>query len=251
MEAELARLLGATDALWQPVRALRQQRFAAVLVERRELFRRAGLQMPHGGGADAAERQRRSRAAREMERTGMVTFGGRRGQRTHWRLTDRGDWRLRASCGTGEYEPMMMAIDTLRRLEKVRHDAEDNMVPEYWIAGMPDDPGGRGRMSALELLLLPALCRGLVTAWCDLNGVVAYQTNTAISASPPPSDLSEFDQELSDAYDVGFAAAEQDLAIARPSNANLCVIALSAGCWPPIPKSATKIAAELRRWLES
>jgi hypothetical protein len=249
-DADLACLLAETDVLWRPIRDWTRP-FPEALTERREVYHLTGLPVPRLGGADDSERQRRSREMRQVQRTGMVCFGGRRGQHAFWRLTPNGDWHFRAMCGLPGHREMMLAVETLRKLERVRGEPDDNRIPEYWLCGDYKSDAARRRMSLLQLVLAPALCRGFVHAWSDAHGHVAYASVRSGSLPDEPRELPEYDPVVSDAYDAALAIATDALATARPIATNLCVIPFSVGCWPPIPKSATRITRPLRHLLDT
>lgn len=250
MDSELVRLLAQTDALWRPIRTWRRP-FPAVVAERREQYRRAGIPATHVSGADDADRQRRSRELRRLEATGFVQFGGQRGQRSHWRLTNAGDWKLRAAVGLPGYSEAMLAYEAIRKLEAIRHEPDDNVCGEHWLCGGLWGPRTvNGRMEKLEVVLAPLLCRGYVDAWSDSKGCVAYTTTRGAQSPIEPTDLPDFDDSLAELYDEALHDADDALQVAQPSNKTLCVIPLSAGTWPPIPKAVAKITKPLHRMLK-
>jgi hypothetical protein len=234
-QTPLIELLAATDALFQPIRDWRNNRYAAAIVEARRRFTREGLAYRSGG--DPGERKAKERAADAWERAGMVTFHRSRGKRSHWRLTDTADWMMRRLATFGDFPEMLTAMLAIDRHERMPHEARMNWVPEWWLTGANyDEADAQLRWTTVQEILAPALCRGLVEAWSDCHGRTAYQLTDRgreFLAGPavPSIDWPEYDTKANDLYLAAFDRATADLK-RLTSQPNHVAVRLSAGLWP-------------------
>ena len=91
----LIQLLAESDTLWRPTREWEDNSRAVAIMERRQQFLKYGMPFQHGGGDDAA-RKSAERLATELEKLPDVIFRRRKGKRVFWKLSDAGDWKMRA-----------------------------------------------------------------------------------------------------------------------------------------------------------
>jgi hypothetical protein len=208
------------------------------------MFLRKGLPIEPAGGSAAA----RKRQERELDRLrDSVAFSRTGGRRTHWKLRDAADWRLRRIATSGDFPEMTSALTALAIHEKHAEETGDNLVPETWLAGAEwGAPEAAVRLLHLEEVFAPALCRGLTTAWSDREGRVAYALTAAgreFLRSPvaPRVRWPNFSPEAVEHYAAARADEEERLAVSIPSLTGHVAIPLSAGAWPedseraPIP----------------
>jgi hypothetical protein len=237
---QLVELLAGTDAIFAPIRCWEPNSHVCAVLERRELFQRLGL--PYRGGGTAAERKEAERIADAIEATGNIAFFRQRGKRTHWRLTDIGDWRMRrlvGSHGVGAMIATMLAVSAHEhRLQT------SNGIPEKWLIGLEYEAHDAGRrMARLAETLLPALARGFVESHGDCDGRVGYALTptgrellndfaAGRDAIPDDRDLPDYDQAAGDFYEECLDTACAELRTATPSRENSVAIPLSCGCWP-------------------
>ena len=108
-------LLAETDATFEPTRDWSNPPNVVAIIERRGDFHRFGLPIPKGGCSSTA----RTRFADQMggvERSGRVIFHRTNGTRTHWRLSDAGDWRLRSLATGWRFADVVTAMLALQEL---------------------------------------------------------------------------------------------------------------------------------------
>jgi len=223
----------------------------------------------HGGlvyevGGDAAERKRGERLATAWERAGLVVFGRQSGRRIRLRLTDHGDWRLRALCGCYGRHDMAVSLFALQCHVDAGF-ATGGFVPETALAGQPW--GGSTASSGftrIEDLMSPAVCRHLATWNSDCDGRVSYALTAAGREwlkSPPagPARLPHFSPTAGRRFTDLFVTELQRLEAAEPRRTRVWIL-MSAGCYPaakPIvpavltdslkPRTLTDFIKELQR----
>jgi hypothetical protein len=171
----LIALLGATDALLAPCRALPRATVAGVL-ERRVEFHNRGL--PMSGGGSGADRVAAHRACNNWERQGVVKFSRRRGIRTLWRLSDMEDWRLRFwSMLPGESEMVCVLSAMLEHIAAGHTYRESTrLVPE---TALSPKPLCKAAICGLEDILAPAFVRGFATSCSDADQLAWWYELTA------------------------------------------------------------------------
>lgn len=250
MEEMLLRLLGQIDRLFLPTRDWTDNRSVAAQWDLQQQYRSLGLPIPGDAteGSDQADRKRRERLLTEVAASGDVFVSRRRKRRTHWRLSDTTDWRLRRQTGGYGYwqtVACMWCIAAHVRLDAVLQDTPAvDAVAEYQLVGCePRDkpyPEASRRCLLLEDMLLPALVRDWVGACSDCHGTTAYAIRPAgyqVLHDPtkhePPAEV--FTEEHSDdaekAYWVGYDDMHAELQRATPTHAGSVAVAISAGEW--------------------
>jgi DNA-binding transcriptional ArsR family regulator len=227
----------------------------AAVVEGRNTYQTRGLPLPSGSGG-SGERSAVERHRDILEKSGAVTFYRQQGRRTHWKLTDSADWRLRRLATWTGWEEMMILMLAVREYSDVGY-MNGHIVPDWALAhgvGHGDEwsVAEKSRILTLDEFAAPALCRGLLVSWSDLHGATGYGITDAgrayLSSDPmaPDVDGIDYDSAMNDAYLDVLKDARRVLAAARPSRDNVSEIPLGAGSWPedpavaPVPPIFTK-----------
>ena len=240
----LLQVLAETDAIWQPDRRpMFGSRHTAIYEKRRD-YHAVGVVLNNlaGAGADSGERQRASRALRELAAEGLVTIHKPKWARAMAiKLTEAGDIRARALSAMPTF-----ALTLLSWLHNQRDSAlaMDALGPVYGTEGMQDrqmvwhselilagvldttDPDQRGALIELEGAHLPAIVRGLMIGCATINGHVWYAlTPAGVSAAEAnqiqePANIPEPTDETVDHYLAIWQAARSRMETSPPRISN-------------------------------
>ena len=231
----LVPLLTDVDAIHLPVRSFPAPGRHQAIESRAEYENNHGLSC--GGSGDAADRKQHERRVDAWEEAGLVECTRRRGRRAFWRLTDRGDWTMRAFCGPYRgFEEMAVAMFSLLLNEQA--GTNDGLVPEPWLVALDNWGPAFDRVRiVVETLILPGLVRGLVGWNTDHDGRVGYSLTAAgrkwlENPPPPPTGLPRYSPQAGRLYADSFLSTLEQLD-ATPTKGDRAVwICCSAGCWP-------------------
>jgi hypothetical protein len=194
----LVSCLGATDAIWLPMRNWDRPRPGNTSAVRRE-YPTTGAPYVHDGDADA--RREGSRVMDALAATGLVQVSGN--TRSHAvKLSERGEAIARSAAAMpslAESLAKVREIAALTAAEPGRWVLEHDLAgPDGWS---PDDETRREALFDLEDLLLPALTRGLVGSNSTIRRNVAYRlTSTPIPKASPQKNLPKSEDALMDFY---------------------------------------------------
>ena len=241
----LIALLAQTDVLFEPLRGDWNAAHAAEVCRHRDRYQKWGFRLEKVGGNEADRKQHERRLDR-LEQTGLVLFIRHNGRRTHWRLTDPTDWKLRSLATWTDWPEMMTMMLAIREQQDAGY-SNAGCVPEWSLAcgTLRRDKLSEKNKSriTLEELAAPALCRGLMTSWSDCYGAVGYRLTdegrSYLDADPAPPDLQtvQYDPQANDLY-------LEHLHMAREARKTLggekshCAVPLSAGDWPEDSEAA-------------
>ena len=195
----LVRVLAATDAAFWPIRKAEWEhpRPAAVMVARDSIRRNCGVVVPSPG--TDAERKAGERLADSLVRAGCLK-ARRRNRGRFLRLTDEAEDRVRQLCGL---PGLWLAFETVRRVR-------ETWTPEVIISDGHGWGDGRSReLVFVELLMLPALVRGVVLSGSDVQGHVYYRRVQGVPSWPLPTEELEPSPELAGHYHQEAAAARE------------------------------------------
>lgn len=220
-------LLAEADAVFTPISDLTTPE-ALAIIERRIDYRRRGLPIPRRGG-DAAERKEAERNLNSLEKIGAVTFRRRHGRRSHWRLPDNVDWRLRRLATWSDWQEMVVVMLAIRAHADAGH-VNGEYVPG-WALCSPK------KLQHLQELIAPALVRSLAGSWADSNGAAGYCLTDAgrkylEDPKPPRIPWPEYQSHANDVYLAKFDDALDALRTLEPQHKNRVVIPLGCGDWP-------------------
>ena len=154
--APLIELLAATDAIFSPIRDWSDNGRVVAILERREVFRRAGLPIRLGGVGEA-ERKKTERFLDEIEQSGAVEVFRSSGKRSHWKLANEADWKIRRLCLWSDFPEMLNVMLALREYEQMGCTNAGH-VGDWMLAAIPgdtDDERLRGRCFSVEWAVLP------------------------------------------------------------------------------------------------
>jgi hypothetical protein len=239
-------LLAEGDALHEAIRGPWDSHHAAAIGQARQVFAANGLPIRAPRGSDA-EQKRAERMHDSLEEAGLVTFRREHGRRSHVKLADAVDWRLRRLCCWSDWSEMLVVMLAVAAHTAAAH-TNAGFVGDWSLAGLPlgAEPDGRAKslMLQVEEAALPALVRGLLTSWSDIHGAVGYRLTDAgrrfLDAPPAAPDLSgiDYDTERNAQYIAALLSARAALRTISP--ARELAIPLGAGNWPgdgapPIP----------------
>ena len=250
MDEMLLRLLGQIDRLFLPTRDWTDNRSVVATWDLQQQYRTLGLPIPGDAteGSDQADRKRRERWLTEIQTSGDVVVTRRRKRRTHWRLSDATDWRLRRQAGGYGYWQTVAAMMAIAGHVKLGAMLVGTMavdcVAEYQLAGcQPKDkpyPEASRRCRLLEDMILPALVRNWVGSASDVHGTTAYAIRPAgyqVLHDPvkhePPAEVftAEYSEAAEASYWVGYDDMHAELQRATPTHAGSVAVAISAGEW--------------------
>jgi len=200
----LAAVLGATDALWRPIRDWRGPRPGNTYLAREE-HRARGVPWASGAGSDA-DRKAVERELRAMAREGLIHAAAPHGRTTRVKLTDAGEQAARRLLGLpGLYESWTACCE-LARLSKRRA----KLLTDVWIgerqlaAKRPADL--KSELLAVETMMLPALIRGFMEANSDFHGRASYRLTSAgwawTDAGPPDWEATVTAEPIPEAWDI-------------------------------------------------
>jgi DNA-binding transcriptional ArsR family regulator len=199
-KALLVRVLAESDAVWLPIRQSEWEHSRpAAIYFAREAFRANRGVIVAAPGSDA-ERKAAERAITALVQAGYLK-ARHRARGRYLRLTDEAEDRLRQLCGL---PGLWLAYEAVRR------HVGPTWTPEIALNGGRGWGDGHGReLVFVELLLLPALIRGIVVAGSDVYGRVYYRRIAdAPSWSEPVEDI-EPDFALAALYHEETKAARQ------------------------------------------
>lgn len=196
IEELLIRLLAETDAAFCPMR-LWSRPIPSVIYERRRDFHAFGLPW-RSGGSDEPERRRLSRTLQALVDARLAVAHRPRGLKTLFsRLTDGGDETARRLARLPGIDAAVASLGALVALQdhpwSAAGDGGCAAIPETLLTGC--DYGADGVKEALltvEVMALPALCRGWIESNSDLAGHVYYwptERGLAALSSPPSIEL--------------------------------------------------------------
>lgn len=193
-------VLAATDAIWLPLRAAEWQhpRPGCVYAAQQAFRQNRGVLAPFPG--TAAERKSGERLVDAMIQSGYLQ-ARRRGRGRFLRLVDTAEDRLRQMCGL---PGLWLSFETVRR--HVRND----WTPEIALNSNRGWGDGRSQeLAFVELLLLPALARGLAESGSNVRGHVYYRRVGDPPAWPEPAEDIEPVPELARLYSDELRAARE------------------------------------------
>ena len=233
---DLIPLVATVDAVFAPVRRYTDAQGHRALELRDEFEVHGGV--PYSPSGDSAERKQANRTADDLEAAGLVEFSRSRGRRKHWRLSDAGEWAMRAYCGLPGVRPMHVALLAIQDNERAGY-LNTGHVPETALTGC--DWGDRGADDAIllvEQLLAPAFSCGYVGSNSDCEGHVGYALTRAghkwlACPPPPPSDLPAFSSRANDRY-FRLWGDELKRLDSEPCKTVDVHIPLSCGLWPEV-----------------
>lgn len=237
MTKPLIALMASADALFAPLRGQFNATLAAAISERREQFRRFGIPVPRTAG-DPAERKRHERLLDELEASGSVTICGKLGRRTHWRLTDLTDWRLRRTATWSDWQELVVGMFVLREFVDAGH-TNAGRVYELDLLTTADRRPDKIKLRVLHLheIFAAGLARGLIASWSDREGRPGYSLSDSgrkFLDDPQPPDFgdAEYSSTANDAYLAELNRAEAELANIKPATPSHAAVPLSVGNWP-------------------
>ena len=196
----LVRVLAATDAAFWPIRKAEWEhpRPAAVMVARDSIRRNCGVVVPSPG--TDAERKASERLADSLIRAGCLK-ARRRGRGRFLRLTDDAEDRVRQLCGL---PGLWLSFETVRRYVR------ETWTPEVIINDGHGWGDGRSReLVFVELLMLPALVRGVAASGADVQGHVYYRRVKDVPSWPLPTEELAPLPTLAELYHQEAAAARE------------------------------------------
>jgi len=241
----LVDLLADTDVLFTPVRTIDP---IAPVFQRRQIYATAGVPCL-AAGLDT-DRKSAERRFAQLEDDGFLSVS-MVGLRRHCRLTDAADWCMRSLIATYTVDCSWPAMSVIHAMAAAGYGC-GSFVLETTVLGVEYGlPGVGEKLVMLELMLLPALCRGLVDSEVDSGGRVAYTLTDAgrlaLASSPPvaPIGLPDFDQVHIDRYDERFRARLKRRDDWRSHIRGDLSIPMSAGCWPKLPPAAKLLALQV------
>jgi hypothetical protein len=258
MDDLLIHLLGRTDALFQPARDWSKNSVVVAQIEAQAAYRTMGLPIPGSGagGDDPAARKAHERWLTALERAGDVIVSRRRRQRTHWRLADAIDWRLRRLTGNYGFWMTVAAMQSIRAHVRLGAVLQDSMavdaVAEFQLVGSeprakPYDEMGR-RCALLEEMLAPGFARGWVASASDMNGTNAYALTSEgerVLADPhafAPEGIDDvaYSRDAEKTYWHGHDDQVAELRRTGASKRGAVAIGIGAGDWDWYPDARLK-----------
>ncbi len=162
----LVRVLATTDAAFWPIRRPEWEhlRPAAIVAARDSIRRNCGVIVPSPG--TAAERKAAERLTDSLVQAGHLK-ARRRGRGRFLRLTDEAEDRVRHRCAL---PGLWLSFETARR------HVGATWTPEVALNDGVGWGDGRSReLAFVELLMLPALIRGVVVSGSDVQAHVYYR----------------------------------------------------------------------------
>lgn len=231
----LLAVLAEIDAVWIPDRQPMKCKRHTAIFERRKVYHATGVVLVNlaGAGADAAERQRASRALRELAADGLVTCHKPKWARAlSVKLTPAGDDRARALAGLPVFD-----YDLLVRLRGLNDSplAIDVQGPVYSTVGVRNEllawhsenalAGSQAgeAIAGLQLEMLPLIVRGYVASGSQINGSIWYALTPAgqVAAQEPEIEidwtaLPEPTRQAEELYWTTFEAAFARLEVSPP-----------------------------------
>lgn len=231
----LLRLLAEQDAFMVPCRHFGNRSSNVYVLRRR--YDRIGLSW-RSAEAESKERKQAERALAVLERSGdvIVARGGRVVEGV--RLTDQGDRHARRLAGL---PPISDSIVTMQEI--IRLVGPKGLVLEprlAWEGAAYGDARLGKELGLLELMLLPALVRGWVSAAADVHGHVGYGVTAvglAVLANPPKADrrdypaVTEASRERRALYDGTLTLAEARLSEGKLEPREIGLLPVPAAAW--------------------
>ena len=239
MQESLISLLAETDAIFQPIRSWKNTSQISAILDQRQDFHRCGLPLPKTA-TDDGDRKHVERERDALEQSGSVRFHRTNGRRSHWKLSDTGDWFLRRLATWSDFDAavtVLVAVDSLTD----NHHTNAGNVPDWAVALAPGNDGqnkkAREAVAHVAELAAPALCRGWLTAWSDVHGANGFHITIAgkkFLAKPeaPGIDWPDYDDKANGVYLQARDAARKNLAAMKPATGGPVAIPLGSGDWP-------------------
>ncbi len=196
----LVRVLAQTDAAVWPIRRAEWEhpKPAAIRAAQDAFRRHRGVIVPSPG--TDAERKAAERLADSLARAGYLK-ARRRGRGRFLRLTDAAEDRVRQLCGL---PGLWLSFETVRRYVREAWTPEINLND-----GRGWGDGHSAELAFVELLMLPALTRGVAVSGSDVRGRVYYRRVQDVPSWPQPTEELEPLPELAGYYHQEAAAARE------------------------------------------
>lgn len=201
----LVRVMAAGDAVFRPMRRAEWEHpRPAAIRSAQDAFRRAGGVIVSAPGT-AAERKSAERLADSLIHAGYLK-ARRRGRGRFLRLGDEAEDCVRQLCGL---PGLWLCFETVRLYVR------EEWTPEVAINdGRGWGDGHSQELAFVELLMLPALVRGVAVSGSDLQGHVYYRRVADVPTWPTPTEDREPLPELARYYGEEAAAARERVVMA-------------------------------------
>jgi hypothetical protein len=218
-ETILVRVLAATDAAWLPIRRPEWTHPGpAGVYTAQTSFRQCGGSIVPAPGTDAT-RKVAERAIDRLIDAGDLTVRRRKRGR-FLRLTEDAEDRIRRACGL---PGLWLCFETVRR------HVRQQWTPETALNdGRGWGDGCSRELAFVELLLLPALARGIAVSASDVFGRVRYRRLANVPAWPTPED-EEPVRELAELYYAERTAERERILRSAPTGLEIGFLPLPAG----------------------
>ena len=234
IEKILIELLAQSDAIFEPIRDWQNTKRVLACLELRDDFHRFGLPLPKLG-LDFGERKRVEQLRDRLEKLGAVIFHRTLGRRTHWKLVDKTDWRLRGIATGYGFRDCLTAMLLLQALTDAGC-VNGRYVGDWHIAGVTASDKTADRIHTVASVLVPAMVRGWVSNWSDGDGRTGYRLTSAgreFLDQPLKQPVeAPFEAAMGNLYLASFDSAFKNLATLKPRHESAIPIPLSAGDWP-------------------
>ena len=239
IEKILIGILAESDVIHEPIRDWTGTRRVAAIAELRADFRQFGLPLARLG-LDSVARKKVEQLRDLLEKSGAAIFHRTLGRRSHWRLSDATDWRIRSIATGYGYFDCLAGLLALRELTDCGC-TNGKHVGDWHIAGGVTAPSKNAdRIHDVASILAPAMARGWATNWSDIQGRNGYRltaSGRAFLDQPikPPVETT-FEPAMGKAYLAAFDSAFKNLARLKPRHESCVPIPLPAGDWSTRPK---------------
>ena len=238
----LAAILADVDALWWPYRVtLRSSPAFAAVLERRELYAGRGVELTMGGSA--AERKSGERELAELAEHGWIRLYRSGGRRSGVALTTAGDDYIRSLCPSCRVDEAWPALRRVFKTEQLfGDDTNCGFVLEHHVLNPRPSDDDQKLLQDFEDDCTPLIARGLLESFSDTVGRLGYRTTKlgreALKGRKPkpPAEIPEYNPALGQEFIELFLQAMRNRETWQPSTPSQCVIPLSAGNWPELPK---------------
>ena len=177
----------------------------------------------------------------EIDTIGLVGFHRQAGKRTHWKLSDAADWKLRRLATLADFPELLTLMLAIREHTDAGYH-NGGCVADWGLAcgsAHGDQWTNKERALIVEVACIaaPGLCRGWLESWSDHDGAVGYSltdTGRRLSRRSGAADnrvAGILQRDARDLYAAALTAARESLKDAKPARPGHCAIPLSAGDW--------------------
>ena len=233
IEKILIGILAESDVIHEPIRNWADLQQVSAIAELRRDFRQFGLPLARLG-LDSVARKKVEQLRDLLEKSGAAIFHRTLGRRSHWRLSDATDWRIRSIATGWRFSDCLTALLALRELTDCGC-TNGKHVGDWHLADATVKKNA-DRIHDVASILVPAAVRGWVSNWSDGQGRTGYRLTSAgrkfLDQPIKPPVETDFEPAMGRTYLKAFDSAFKTLARLKPRHESCVPIPLPAGDWP-------------------